>query len=862
MSTARTRVAAHARGALWLMTASGFAGLGYQIVWTLQVAPWVGHEAAAVLAVITAFFGGLAVGAFACGAAVERSRRPVLWYAACETVIGLWALVLLLAMPTFGTSVLQAIGADATPVRQWVVVFGATFVVLLPATAAMGATLPAFERALRGSSWTGRSIATAYACNTLGAVIGVLGTTFWLIPAVGLAWTATVCVVVNLSCAVLALRVLPSHAAVAAPRLENVKSPPLLVRLWITGLLGIGYEVLVVRVLSQVNEDTVYTFALLLAVYLAGTTCGAAFHRRRLQDVHTPRLVERLTLLLAAACLAGTGTLWFSAALRMWLIDLLPTSVYAALAAEALLAVAAFALPTVVMGMLFAALCDHAATAGSSIGRAVAANTFGAACGPCLFGVVLVPACGPKTALLIVVAGYLAMTVTPGSLRGGRWTGLATATVVAALIIVGLTAPPLAFVDVPDGGRVVHYEDGVTASVSVVEDADGVHRLRIDDRQQEGTSATAYVDGRQALLPLLLHPHARHALFLGLGTGVTARVAADTPGLDVDAVELLPEVIAASPYFAPPGPAVTSSSRLHVVAADARRYVRARGRRYDVIVADNFQPARSGSGALYTVEHFRAIRARLEGDGLFCQWLPLHQLDFATLRSIVVSFIDVYPKGFAILANNSLDTPVIGLVATADARAIDFREVRDALASHADGRLPSFGIDDAFSVVGSIVAGPASLARFADGAPLNRDDRPVVAYLAPRATYAPETSSRSRLLAWLRVNDVAKGEVVDTASEPDIAMRVAAYRVARNDFIAAGAQVRPTTDVAEMVAQVRAPLLRVLEMSPDFRPAYDPLLRMAVALRARSPKASDALLEDLVRLQPSRPEARSLLTAR
>jgi spermidine synthase len=56
------------------MVASGFAALGYQIVWTQQSALWLGHEAAAVLAVVAAFFGGLAVGALALGPA-HRSQR-------------------------------------------------------------------------------------------------------------------------------------------------------------------------------------------------------------------------------------------------------------------------------------------------------------------------------------------------------------------------------------------------------------------------------------------------------------------------------------------------------------------------------------------------------------------------------------------------------------------------------------------------------------------------------------------------------------------------------------------------------------------------------------------------------------------
>ncbi|MFX8605057.1 hypothetical protein ABTM12_19530, partial [Acinetobacter baumannii] len=91
-------------------------------------------------------------------------------------------------------------------------------------------------------------------------------------------------------------------------------------------------------------------------------------------------------------------------------------------------------------------------------------------------------------------------------------------------------------------------------------------------------------------------------------TGVTSGSAAEDPDLQVDAVELLPEVIAASQHFWRVFDRDTPNPRLNVMAADARRYVRASTQAYDVIVSDNFQPARSGSGALYTVEHFQAVK--------------------------------------------------------------------------------------------------------------------------------------------------------------------------------------------------------------------------------------------------------------
>ncbi len=65
---------------------------------------------------------------------------------------------------------------------------------------------------------------------------------------------------------------------------------------------------------------------------------------------------------------------------------------------------------------------------------------------------------------------------------------------------MALRAPPLAFVDVPEGGRIVSCREGALAAVSMVEDANGVSRLRINNRQQASSSRTRLPDARQALL--------------------------------------------------------------------------------------------------------------------------------------------------------------------------------------------------------------------------------------------------------------------------------------------------------------------------------------------------------------------------
>ena len=843
------------RLALGLMVVSGFAGLGYQIVWTQQSTLWLGHEAAAVLAVVAAFFGGIAVGAFMLGTRIDRSSHPARWYAACEAAIGLWSLALAFVMAPVTQWLLLLIGAQPSPVWQWTIAFCGTFVLLLPATAAMGATLPAMERVLAGMRSRGTSIAALYAGNTSGAVLGVLGAAFLLVPEFGLARTAIICSVLNLVCAALALRLSAAPADVApAMRISHARRVSSLLAL--TGLLGIGYEVLVIRVLSQVAENTVYTFAILLAVYLIGTALGAVMYQPWASKCATSQQVgNRLLRLLSVVCLLGTVSLGGADVLKSALLHTPGPSMAVALGAEALIAMIAFLLPTVVMGTLFSHLSSHARVHGLSFGRVLGVNTLGAALAPLLFGVMLVPALGPKFSLLLVAVGYLALSKERAGSSRTFWT------TAAAMMVTALWGPALSFIEIPEGGRIVSHQHGVSAAVSVIEDGEGVARLHINNRQQEGSSATYFSDARQAMLPLLLHPSPRHALFLGLGTGVTAFSAAVDPNLMVDAVELLPEVIEASAYFRR-GENTASHTRVHLKTADARRYLRATHERYDVIVSDNFHPARSGSGSLYTVEHFKAVRERITAGGVFCQWLPLHQLDRGTLRSIVRSFITVYPDSWAMLATHSLDTPVIGLIAHRDAQRFDIDQLRTRLVDVAIPRgLTSLGIDDDLALLGSFIAGPRSLARFASDAQLNTDDHPVVTYLAPRFTYAPDSSARDRLITLLREMEIHPDELVDAPHGQTWSTRLSAYWAARNRFIEAGRDVQPTPDVKRMLAQVREPLLSVLRISPDFRPAYDPLLRMAVSISDRDAAAARALLTQLQQVQPARPEAAQALRA-
>ena len=138
-------------------------------------------------------------------AGLQSKAHPARWYAGCEAAIGAWSLVLALSFEPASAWLLNLIGPQPSAAWHWLVAFCGTFLLLLPATASMGATLPAMERVLAAWRRDGTSIAALYAGNTFGAVLGVIGAAFWLVPQFGLVRTAAVCVALNFLCATLAL---------------------------------------------------------------------------------------------------------------------------------------------------------------------------------------------------------------------------------------------------------------------------------------------------------------------------------------------------------------------------------------------------------------------------------------------------------------------------------------------------------------------------------------------------------------------------------------------------------------------------------------------------------------------------------
>ena len=844
-ASARTRPAASHRWALVpIVTASGFAGLGYEIVWTRQLSLALGTEMMAVLGVIAGFFGGLALGAFALDRLIRRSTSPWRVYAVLEAVIAAWGVISVWLLPAAGRALSPLFGTEPSPALLWAGSLALPTLVLLPATMAMGGTLAALERMTRQARGEARVTAGVYGANTAGALAGTLASTFILIPALGFSGTLIGLAAVNTFCvlAALAFGSAAGNADAKERRPQRIRDLRLTITLFATGLFGITFEVLVVRLAAQVMEDTVYTFAGLLAAYLLGTAAGSLLWQRTGRDAN----VENLRGLLAATAFACITT----AALAPYagrLVEIVsPADVFGELA----VAISLFLVPATAMGALFGLLAQRVSDQRGSVGAAVGINSLGACIAPLVAAQVLIPALGAWTALLAVALGYL-LLLPPGR-SALRWSA---APAMLALLLWLNPSPSLT--RVPPGGALLAVREGPMATASVVDDAAGTRYLEVNGHFRMGGTSSTRSDYRQAMLPLLLHEAPHRALFLGIGTGATLVGGAQMPSVSARGVELSREVVDLLPWFVNPPPAAAP----RVTVADARRYVAADTGLHDVIIADLFHPALDGSGALYTVEHFAAVKRRLAPGGIFCQWLPLYQLDLPSLRAIIRGFLEIYPDGSAWLNHYSVRTPMLALIGTRDGGHLDTDALAVRLHDPATARVVRpLGFEAPIDLLGQYLAGPRSLAAFAGQGPRNTDDYPFVTFDARRNVHALRAAPWSLLLAVTKDIRPDPNELLAGRTERDaLGPRLGAYWRARNRFLEAGASLPGDPRGAALIEAASPGLIDALRLSAEFDPAYAPLMGMARSLLDSDRTAAARLLRKINEAAPSRREARDLL---
>ena len=195
-------------------------------------------------------------------------------------------------------------------------------------------------------------------------------------------------------------------------------------------------------------------------------------------------------------------------------------------------------------------------------------------------------------------------------------------------------------------GTLVYYREGAAATISVKR-LTGTMTLAVDGKTDASNRGDMLTQKLVAHLPLLLHEQPREMAIVGLGSGVTVGAALRHPMARVDVIEISPEVVEASNVFAVENRHALADSRTHLLIGDGRSHLQLATRKYDVIASEPSNPWIAGVAALFTREFFVAARDRLAPGGLICQWANAYNISDRDLRSIVATFLSVFPHGTA-----------------------------------------------------------------------------------------------------------------------------------------------------------------------------------------------------------------------
>lgn len=730
-----------------LLFASGSAALVFQVLWIKQLALIVGVDVYAVTIGVSAFFAGLAGGSFVFGRWADRSARPMRLYARIEVAIALLAVLSTYALAY--AAALFARGEAIVGPLAWALPI---LLVGLPA-GCMGGTLPVLTRAIaddhHGLAGTG---GTLYAANTAGAIVGTLLAPFVLIPTFGVRGAALCAAALNVAVAAAAFvldrsfspRRVPSRAAATAPLPTDRALAFTLYAL--AGAIALGYEVVWTQVVVQFTSTRAFAFAVTLAVYLGGLFIGSVLYARLSDRIRDPWAV--FGVLIAAA---GTIAMLELAVLGRWIIMLqtmaeravlqLWDSALAGMCARFAVAAACVVLvPTIVLGAtlpLALRLTVAAGYVGRDVGRVLAFNTVGGIAGSVLAGFILVPLLGlvRTLAALALAAGAVGLVAV---FRRGPATPALRAAVCA---LTGITF--VAAVVTPrdrlarllpatrDGGLVFHDESrgGTAAVVESKRGRNSFKRLYIQGVSNSGDAMPSLRYMRlQALLPLLIHSgQPRSALVIGLGTGITAGALLPYPDLEQRVVaELLPAVVRAAPLFAGNFGAVTDP-RIEIRVRDGRRELLRSAETYDLITLEPPPPSAAGVVNLYATEFYHLAAARVRRSGIVAQWLPLATQNEPDTRSLIRSFLDVFPHA-SLWTTELHEMLLVGSVSPLD---LDVPRIVQRFATPAvSAALGEVGIVSPAALLATWVADRAALERYAGDAPAVTDDRPRIEYAA------------------------------------------------------------------------------------------------------------------------------------
>jgi spermidine synthase len=740
---------------------SGCLALVYEILWLKELKLLFGSTIQAASVTVAAFFLGLSAGGFFWGSRAPKIANLLRAYGLLEVGIGLTA-----GLYFFMLRVYQSIYnlifqfAGEWPLMLVLIKLALAMTMLFLPAFFMGGTLPVLGQFfIRHPNRLAEKGTFLYAVNTAGAVFGVWLAGFMLPPVLGYMRSYLVAMLASVSVGFVAIKLGEEErsayeAGVCAgnghtPQMPDGSLRPgvLYMLAFVSGFLALAMQILWTRMFSQVLQNTVYSFSVILTMFLSALTLGAVL-ANRLSHKKLPPTQTTVTLLAVSALTCGL-TPWLFTRLTegtkgLMFFGTAPWHLY--LLAVLGAAILIILIPGMALGSVFPYLLKAAespgAVPGRIIGHLLGVNTVGAILGSLAAGFIFLGQLGLWWSIKLVciaytIAGLATLLVLSGEYRKSKKVIFALMGILVFVLILPADFP-LVYVKSHKNAKVLGVFEGPATITSVIQHKTKGNkdylRMYINNKYSAGGTLPSgmRVQMAQSRIPLMLHAKPKSLFYLGLGTGITAGSALASDVEKVTVCELVPEVVEASrKFFAEYCFGLYEDKRARVLIEDGRNYLFGRQEKYDLIIADLFLPWKAGVGNLYTLEHFKTVRSRLKTDGLFVQWLAMYQLSKDEFYSIVRTLLEVFDQVTLWRTSYSTTRPALGLVCSNNNASLNPKVM---LESHKGDKLKKVALPPERLLSWSLMKYCGNLtynrALFMNH-PINTDDRPFIEFTSP-----------------------------------------------------------------------------------------------------------------------------------
>jgi spermidine synthase len=455
---------------------------------------------------------------------------------------------------------------------------------------------------------------------------------------------------------------------------------------FVSGAVLMALEIVGSRVLAPHFGNSIFVWGSLISVVMAALSLG--YYWGGWLSAREPSYSRLLMLLLIPGILIFVLPFIYPT-VNEWIATVdFGTRLNPLIACTAL-----FLLPGVFLGTISPYVIRLAATelsmVGSTAGTLYAVSTCGSIFGTLLTAFYLIPVMGVRN--IIHALGIALVCLSLGVVPLVRLRSVAVSRAATAILLVGFMAAPVG----PAWARKILEKDTFYHRIRVEED-DEVRYLYFDRTLQSAMylkdpTALRLVYSRYTSLGLTFRPDAKKLLLIGLGGGsIPKKLQKEFPSLEIDAVEIDPEVIQiAKSHFN-----VREGKNLKLHAQDGRLFLTRTQTQYDIILLDAYYTD-AMPFHLATREFFELAHKKLTPNGIIVANLISAVMGPSgrIARAFVKTQRQIFPQTYVFAArrpdNVSIETVQnVIVIATKDKQRLDIKDILKRAAGLDRGLFP------------------------------------------------------------------------------------------------------------------------------------------------------------------------------